>query len=119
MAWGDIARGEHRRGGIRYPSDLSDTMWVLIAALVPGTRPDGRPRTKSLRDVIGDPLHSVDGLPVAGVAEEFSASADGAGLFLRLARYWSVAGDQRCAGQLGAHSGGPKRYSVTPGSSAI
>lgn len=52
MAWDDIARGEHRRDGLRYPSDLSDAEWVLVAALLPGPRPGGRPRTTSLRDVM-------------------------------------------------------------------
>ena len=52
MAWNDIARDEHRREGLRYPSDLTDIEWVLIAALLPGPRPGGRPRTTSLRDVM-------------------------------------------------------------------
>lgn len=52
MAWEDIARGEHRREGLRYQSDLSDVEWVLIAALLPGPRPGGRPRTTRLRDVM-------------------------------------------------------------------
>jgi putative transposase len=56
MAWDDIARGEHRRDGLRYPSDLSDAEWVLIAALLSGPRPGGRPRSTSLRDVV-DAIH--------------------------------------------------------------
>ena len=52
MAWGDIARCEHRREGLRYPSDLTDLEWVVIGALLPGPRPGGRPRTTSLRDVM-------------------------------------------------------------------
>ena len=52
MAWDDIARSEHRREGLRYPSDLTDLEWVLIAALLPDPRPGGRPRTTSLRDVM-------------------------------------------------------------------
>ncbi len=52
MAWNDIARGEHRREGLRYPSDLTDLEWVMISAHLPGPRPGGRPRTTSLRDVM-------------------------------------------------------------------
>jgi putative transposase len=52
MAWDHIARGQHRREGLRYQSDLSDAEWVLIAALVPGPRPGGRPRTTRLRDIV-------------------------------------------------------------------
>ena len=52
MAWNDIARGEHRREGLRYPRDLTDLEWVMISAHLPGPRPGGRPRTTSLRDVM-------------------------------------------------------------------
>jgi putative transposase len=52
MAWDDIARREHRREGLRYQSDLTDLEWVVIASLLPGPRPGGRPRTTSLRDVM-------------------------------------------------------------------
>jgi len=52
MAWDDIARSEHRREGLRYPSDLTDLEWVVIASMLPGPRPGGRPRTTSLRDVL-------------------------------------------------------------------
>jgi putative transposase len=52
MAWDDIARAEHRRDEARYPSDLSDAEWVLVAALLPGPRPGGRPRKTRLRDVM-------------------------------------------------------------------
>jgi putative transposase len=52
MAWDDIARAKHRRELDRYPSDLSDGEWVVVAALLPGPRPGGRPRTTKLRDVM-------------------------------------------------------------------
>jgi putative transposase len=52
MAWTDIARSEHRREGLRYQSDLTDLEWLVIASLLPGPRPGGRPRTTSLRDVM-------------------------------------------------------------------
>jgi putative transposase len=52
MAWDDTARCEHRREGLRYPSDLTDFEWVVVAKLIPGPRPGGRPRTTSMRDVV-------------------------------------------------------------------
>ena len=36
----------------RYPSDLTDEQWALVEPLVPGY-PGGRPRTTSMRDVLG------------------------------------------------------------------
>jgi|SRR5262245_33324717 len=36
----------------RYPSDLTDAQWQLIAPLLPGPRPGGRPRKTDLREVL-------------------------------------------------------------------
>ena len=52
MPWNDTARIEHRRNCARYPSDLTDREWALIAPLVPPARPGGRPRTTDLRSVV-------------------------------------------------------------------
>ena len=35
MAWNDTARVEHNRDALRYPSDLTDREWALIAPLLP------------------------------------------------------------------------------------
>ncbi len=89
MAWDDIARGEHRRGGLRYQSDLSDAEWVLIAALLPGPRPGGRPRTTSLRDVLEAILYiASSGCQWRMLPKDFPPGVDGAGLFLP--RRWVV-----------------------------
>ena len=52
MAWTDITREQHRRAGLRYPSDLTDAEWGLIAPLLPPARRGGRPRTTDLREVV-------------------------------------------------------------------
>jgi putative transposase len=52
MPWNDTARDEHSRDCARYPSDLTDREWVLIAPLLPPTKPGGRPRTTDLRAVV-------------------------------------------------------------------
>jgi len=48
--------GEHRRAadrkGLRYPSDLSDREWSLVAALIPAAKRGGRPRTVDVREVL-------------------------------------------------------------------
>jgi putative transposase len=36
----------------RYPSDLSDAEWTLLAPLLPAAKPGGRPRSVDLRAVV-------------------------------------------------------------------
>ena len=47
---------EHRlaadRGGLRYPSDLNDAEWLLIAAIIPPARRGGRRRSVNVREVL-------------------------------------------------------------------
>jgi putative transposase len=52
MSWTDIARREHNRDCARYPSDLTDGEWALIAPLLPAAKQGGRPRTTCLRAVM-------------------------------------------------------------------
>ncbi len=52
MPWDDTARVEDRRDTARYPSDLTDREWALIAPLLPGAKRGGRPRTTDLRAVV-------------------------------------------------------------------
>jgi putative transposase len=52
MAWTDIARAEHNRDRLRFPSDLTDREWAVVAPLIPAPRPGGRPRTTQMRDVM-------------------------------------------------------------------
>src|SRR6478752_7393940 len=57
---------------------------------------------QSARDRAGDLLYSVERLPMASLAERVPAILDDAGLFLRLARYGSMAADRRGLGSEGA-----------------
>lgn len=57
MPWDDIARREHRRDSGRYPSDLTDREWALIAPLLPPARRGGRKRTTKLRTVMDGLLY--------------------------------------------------------------
>ncbi len=36
----------------RYPSDLSDAEWALLAPLLPPAKPGGRPRSRDLREIL-------------------------------------------------------------------
>jgi putative transposase len=51
MPWDDTARKQHSRDSDRYPSDLTDREWALIAPLLPLARRGGRRRTTNLRAV--------------------------------------------------------------------
>ena len=39
-----------------YPSALTDGQWALLAPLLPGAKPGGRPRRVDLREVVNGPL---------------------------------------------------------------
>src|SRR3712207_243972 len=52
MAWDGITRHDHRRVCARYPSDMTDRGWAIIAPLLPPARSGGRPRTVELRAVV-------------------------------------------------------------------
>jgi putative transposase len=41
----------------RYPSDLSDQEWAILEPLLPPAKPDGRPRTTDLREVLNALLY--------------------------------------------------------------
>jgi putative transposase len=57
VPWDDIARQDHIRDAGRYPSDLTDREWALIAPLLPAAKRGGRRRTTSLRDVMDGLLY--------------------------------------------------------------
>jgi putative transposase len=41
----------------RYPSDLTDRQWRLLAPLVPPAKPGGRPRSADMREVVNAILY--------------------------------------------------------------
>ena len=49
--WTDEARIQHARRAQRYPSDVTDAEWALIAPMIPPPRPGGRPRDTDMRAV--------------------------------------------------------------------
>ena len=52
MPWNDITRQQHNRDNLRYPSDLTEAEWVLVAPFIPPAKPGGRPRTADMREVM-------------------------------------------------------------------
>jgi putative transposase len=52
MAWDETTRHDHRRMSARYPSDMTDQEWAVIAPLLPPPKLGGRPRKTDLRAVM-------------------------------------------------------------------
>ncbi|CAN2536579.1 IS5+family+transposase+ISMdi21 [Methylocapsa aurea] len=50
--WSNENRGRYDRSKLRYPSDLTNDEWSLIAPLIPLARQGGAKRTVNLRDVV-------------------------------------------------------------------
>ena len=36
----------------RYPTDLTEAEWTILAPLIPAVKPGGRPRTTDMREVV-------------------------------------------------------------------
>src|SRR5215210_8976859 len=49
--WTNKNRGRYDRGKLRYPSDLTDEEWALVAPLIPAAKRGGNKRTVNLREV--------------------------------------------------------------------
>jgi transposase len=50
--WKPEHRQSAERHGLRYPSDLIDAEWVLVAPMIPPARRGGRPRDVNVREVL-------------------------------------------------------------------
>ncbi len=61
MPWDDITRKQHSRDGSRYPSDLADEEWAVVAPLIPPAKRGGRPRTTDMRAVMNGILYIAGG----------------------------------------------------------
>ena len=57
MPWNDTTRRDYARRGCRHSSDLTDREWELIAPFLQPPRPQGRPRTTDLREVMNAILY--------------------------------------------------------------
>ena len=55
--WTNENRGRYDRSDLRYPSDLTDEEWALIAPLIPPAKRGGNKRTVNLREVVNALLY--------------------------------------------------------------
>jgi len=55
--WTDKNRRRYSRHGLRYPSDLTDAEWSLVAAEIPPARPGGNKRTVDIREVVNGVMY--------------------------------------------------------------
>jgi transposase len=49
--WTEDDRKTHRPRGVRYPSDVSDQEWAIVAPMIPPARTGGRNRATDMREV--------------------------------------------------------------------
>ena len=69
--WTKEARIQHAPREERYPSDVTDAEWAIIAPMIPPPRQGGRHRETNMRDVMNGAAY---GMPMAAVAEKLSAA---------------------------------------------
>ena len=50
--WTTSNRGTYERRGLRYPSDLTNAEWAIVAPMIPPAKRGGRPRTVNVREVL-------------------------------------------------------------------
>lgn len=55
--WTEEHRRRAARKGLRYPSDLTDEEWALVAPLIPPAKRGGRPRSVDLREIVNALLY--------------------------------------------------------------
>jgi len=58
--WTRENRGLYERKGLRYPSDLRNAEWVLIAPLIPPAKRGGRRREVDVREVMNGILYVLE-----------------------------------------------------------
>jgi transposase len=55
--WTPANRPTYDRSRLRYPSDLTDEEWAMIAPLIPAAKPGGNKRTVDMREVLNGVMY--------------------------------------------------------------
>jgi len=80
--WTAETRGRYDRRGLRYPSDLTDAEWALIAPMIPPAKRGGRKREVNLREVLNGLLYVLEtGCPWRHLPKDFPPKSTVHGYF--------------------------------------
>ena len=80
--WTEESRARYDRSALRYPSDLSDDEWAILAPLIPPAKHGGRPREVDIRAVIGGLLYVLEtGCPWRHLPKDFPPKSTVHGYF--------------------------------------
>jgi transposase len=70
--WTKESRVRYDRSALRYPSDLTDGEWAILAPLIPPAKHGGRPRAVDIRAVMGGLLYVLEtGCPWRHLPKDF------------------------------------------------
>ena len=106
MAWTAEHRNASDRRGLRYPSDLTDAEWTLVAPLIRLAKHGGRPRTVDVREVLNAVFYVLStGCQWQAAAEGPAAEEHGVGLLLALGMGGNHRAHPSCALRRGARTG--------------
>jgi transposase len=85
--WKPDHRIAAERSGLRYPSDLTDGEWVIVAPMIPPGKRGGRPRKINVREVLNGVFYVLwTGCQWESVAEGPAAEELGVGVFQSMDR---------------------------------
>ena len=80
--WTEETRGRYDRRGLRYPSDLTDSEWALIAPMIPSAKRGGRKREVDVREVINGLIYVLEtGCPWRHLPKDFPPKSTVHGYF--------------------------------------
>ena len=80
--WNEETRGRYDRRGLRYPSDLTDAEWALIAPMIPPAKRGGRRREVNVREVLNGLLYVLEtGCPWRHLPKDFPPKSTVHGYF--------------------------------------
>ncbi len=82
--WTAEQRQAHARPGLRYPSDLTDAEWALVAPLIPAAKRGGNKRTVNLREVVNGLMYILStGCQWAAIPKDLPPRSTVHGWFVR------------------------------------
>src|SRR5665213_3433659 len=106
--WTEEARIQHAPREERYPSDVTEAEWAIIAPMIPPPRQGGRHRETDMRDVLNAVRYVLRTGCQWAAAERFSAALHRLQLFLGMDALRRTRPHPPHAAYEGARDGGPR-----------